>query len=264
MLHTDSLITPSQKRAERRVTLLQLLEAHDSLPIDDLADRVRVSSSTLRRELRDLASEGLVRINTGNVSLASPANEERPFALRTLTNPTEKARIGRAALDLIQNGDTIFISGGTTTLELAKLLPGQRRLTVITNALRVISLLVDQPGIDLVALGGAVRPGEQTLHGHLTELGVAQFRADKFFYGIEAISLQHGLTHSQIAEVSTDRALADAATEMIVLADHSKFGRVAPALVVPLDKVRVIVTDRDLPADTLQGLQSRAIRVILA
>jgi DeoR/GlpR family transcriptional regulator of sugar metabolism len=246
------------------VALLQLLEGHGTLSIDDLARRIEVSNSTLRRELRDLAAEGVVRVSTGNVSLTSLSKEERPFALRALINRAEKARIGRAALELVHNGDTVFISGGTTTLELAKLLPGQRRLTVITNALRVVDLLVDQPGIDLVALGGAVRPGEQTLHGHLTELGVAQFRADKLFYGIEAVSLQHGLTHSQITEVSTDRALANAATQTIVLADHTKFGQVAPALVMPIEKVHVIVTDRDLPPEVLQGLRSRAIHVILA
>ena len=258
------MLSTSQKRVERRAALLQLLQGHATLSIDDLARRVKVSNSTLRRELHDLAAEGLVRVNTGNVSLASPSNEERPFALRALSNRAEKARIGRAALDLVQNGDTVFISGGTTTLELAKLLPGQRRLTVITNAVRVLNLLADQPGIDLVTLGGAVRPGEQTMHGHLTELGVAQFRADKLFFGIEAISLQHGLTHSQIPEVSTDRALVGAATQTIVLADHTKFGQVAPALVVPLEKIQVIVTDRDLPADVLQGLRARSIQVILA
>src|SRR5512139_1726663 len=126
------MLSTSQKRAERRVALLQLLQEHNTLSIDDLARRVKVSNSTLRRELRDLGAEGLVRVSTGNVSLASPSLEERPFPLRALINRTEKARIGRAALDLVQNGDTVFISGGTTTLELAKLLPGQRRLTVIT------------------------------------------------------------------------------------------------------------------------------------
>lgn len=258
------MLGPSLKHAERRVTVLQLLSEHDALPIDNLAGRLQVSSSTVRRELRDLAAEGLVRVSTGMVSLASSSNEERPFALRALVNRPEKIRIGRAALDLVQNGDTVIISGGTTTLELAKLLPGQRRLTVITNALRVAGLLVDQAGIDLVTLGGAVRPGEQTLHGHLTEMGAAQFRADKFFYGIEAVSLQHGLTHSQVTEVISDRAMASAATQTVVLADHTKFGRVAPALVVPLDGVHVIVTDRDLPADIIQGLRAKAIHVILA
>jgi len=255
---------PSSKHAERRVTVLHLLAGHDSLSIDELAGRLTISSSTLRREVRDLATEGLVRVNTGLVSLASLSAEEGPFALRALTNRDEKSRIGRAALDLVQNGDTIFISGGTTTLELARLLPGQRHATVITNALRVVSLLVDQPGLDLVVLGGVVRPGEQTLHGHLTAMGVAEFRADKLFYSIEAVSLQHGLTHSQIAEVSTDRALANAATRTIVLADHTKFGRVAPALVMPLEKVSTIVTDSELPVEIANDLRSRAIQVILA
>jgi DeoR family transcriptional regulator, aga operon transcriptional repressor len=258
------MVPSSRKRIERQTALLHVLQSNGSIPIDDLARQLDVSSSTLRRELHNLATQSLVTITIGKVSLASPSNEERPFALRTLLNSEEKVRIGRMALDLVHNGDTIFIAGGTTTFEFARLLPYQRRVTVITNALRVVDLLVDQPGIDLVALGGAVRPGEQTLHGHLTDWGVAQFRADKLFYGIEAISLQHGLTHSQIVEVSTDRAFANAATQTIILADHTKFGKVAPALVMPLEKVHVIVTDRDLAPEIVEGLCAKGIKVILA
>ena len=257
------MLTSSRKRIERKSALLHVLQMVDSIPVDDLARQTGVSSSTLRRELRPLVNDSLVTVSVGKVSLSKPNNEERPFALRALLNSDEKVRIGQAALGLVQNGDTIFIAGGTTSLELARLLPGQRRVTVITNALRVVDLLVDQPGIDLVTLGGAVRPGEQTLHGHLTDWGVSQFRADKLFYGIEAISLQHGLTHSQIVEVSTDRALASAATQTIILADHSKFGKVAPALVMPLEQVHVIVTGRDLPAEILEALRKKGIQVIL-
>jgi len=258
------MLSSSHKRIERKAALLHFLQKNESIPIDELAQQMEVSSSTLRRELRDLVNESLVTVTIGKVSLATPSNEERPFALRSLLNGEEKVRIGRVALELVHNGDTIFIAGGTTTLEFARLLPCQRRLTVITNALRVVDLLVDRPGIDLIALGGAVRPGEQTLHGHLTDWGVAQFRADKLFYGIEAISLQHGLTHSQIVEVSTDRAFASAATQTIILADHTKFGKVAPALVMPLEKVHVIVTDRDLAPDIVDSLSAKGIRVILA
>ena len=258
------MVTSSRKRIERQMALLHVLQKNGPIPIDDLAHRLDVSSSTLRRELRNLAAQSLVTITIGKVSLATISNEERPFALRSLLNSEEKVRIGWKALELVQNGDTIFIAGGTTTLEFARLLPGQRRVTVITNALRVVDLLVDQPGIELIALGGAVRPGEQTLHGHLTDWGVAQFRADKLFYGIEAISLQHGLTHSQIVEVSTDRAFANAATQTIILADHTKFGKVAPALVMPLEKVHVIVTDRDLAQDIAESLISLGIKVIQA
>ena len=151
----------SRKRNERKITVLQVLQSTEAVPITELARRLQVSSSTLRRELRDLSGEGLISVSVGKVSLATPSNEERPFVLRTLLDSEEKKRIGRAALDLVQNGDTIFIAGGTTTLELARLLPCQRRVTVITNALRVVDLLVDQTGIDLIVLGGALRSGER-------------------------------------------------------------------------------------------------------
>ena len=255
--------TSSNKRIDRKVGLIRLIQDNEPIAVNDLAKLTGLSPSTLRRELRQLVDDKLLKLNVGQVALAT-SSEEMPFAFRKMLNIEVKSRIARASLDLIQNGETIFIAGGTTTLELARLLPRQRRLTVITNALRVANLLVDVPGIDLVLLGGAVRPGEQTMHGHLTEWGVQQFRADKLFYGTEAINLQHGITHSQIVEVSTDRALAEAATQVIVLADHTKFGRVAPALVLPFEKVHILVTDKDLPADTLEGLHAKNIQVILA
>jgi DeoR/GlpR family transcriptional regulator of sugar metabolism len=253
----------SNKSVARKVTLLRVLQENEPISVNDLAQVAGLSQSTLRRELRLLVEERLVKLNVGQVTLAT-SSEEMPYAFRVMLNIDAKIKIARASLDLIQNGETIFLAGGTTTLELARLLPHQRRLTVITNTLRVANLLVDVQGIDLIVLGGVVRLGEQTMHGHLTELGVHQFRADKLIYGSEAISLQHGITHSQIVEVSTDRALANAATQVIILADHTKFGKVAPALVLPFEKVHVIVTDKDLPIDTLEGLRAKNIRVILA
>jgi DeoR family transcriptional regulator, aga operon transcriptional repressor len=251
------------KRADRKAGLVQLLQENEPISIPDLAQVSGLSQSTLRRDLHRLADDGLVRVNVGQVALAS-SSEEKPFAFRSMINIEVKQRIARAGLDLIQNGETIFISGGTTTLELARLLPRQRRLTVITNTLRVADLLVDVPGIDLIVLGGAVRPGEQTMHGHLAEWGVQQFRADKLFYGVEAINIHHGVTHSQIVEVATDRALANAATQVIVLADHTKFGRVAPAFVLALEKIHILICDGNLPKETLQSLKSKNVQVILA
>jgi DeoR/GlpR family transcriptional regulator of sugar metabolism len=255
---------PSDKRSDRMIEIIRHLQADEQIALDALADRLEVSESTLRRDLREIEKSGYVTITAGKVSLSSRPGDEMPFPLRELNNQDEKHRIARAALGLIQNGETIFISGGTTTLELARMIPGQRRVTVITNSLRVANILVDQWGIDLVILGGKVRPDEQTLHGHLTEWGAQQMRADKFFYGIQAVSPVHGLTHGQLVEVSTDRALADAATQVIVLVDHTKFGKVAPALVLPLNKVNILITGKELSREYLDGLQSQNVQVLLA
>jgi DeoR family transcriptional regulator, aga operon transcriptional repressor len=254
----------SQRKVQRKSQLLRLLSQHGSVSIEDLANKVGVSTSTLRRELHELIDSGVVSLHAGNVELIATSETEYPFHARLLMNPEEKKRIAVAALQIIQNGEVIFMAGGTTTLELARLLPGQRRLTVITNVIHIANLLVDQPNINLVILGGDVRPYEQTMHGLLTEGAIQQLRADKFFYGVQAISLQHGITHSQLQEVSTDRALAAAATKTIVLADHSKFDRLAPALVLPLDKVHVIVTGRETASEFVEPLRERGMTVIAA
>jgi DeoR/GlpR family transcriptional regulator of sugar metabolism len=254
----------SQRRAQRKSQLLRILSQNGALSVEELAVKLSISPSTLRRELHELIESGVVSLRAGITELIAPSETEFPFHARLLMNLEEKRRIAAAALELIHNGEVIFMAGGTTTLELARLLPGRRRLTVITNVLHIANLLVDQPNISLVILGGIVRPNEQTMHGLLTEAGIQQLRADKFFYGVQAISLQHGITHSQLQEVSTDRALAAAATQTIVLVDHSKFERLAPALVLPFEKVHVIVTGKETARDYIEPLREMGINVISA
>lgn len=259
---TNAPLNPSL--SPRQKAILAALANRQPAALRALADCLQLSDSTLRREVSALAALGLVQRQFGKVSLAFTAEGDAPLRLRMTINEDEKRRIARAALELVRPGETIFISGGSTTLELARLLPGRRQLTVLTNALLVANLMVDQPGIKLIVLGGALRSDEQTLHGHLTLYGAEQLHADKLFYGIEAISLEHGLTHSQLVEVSTDRALIQAANQTIVLADHTKFGRVAPARVIPLSGVHTLVTGCETLPETITALQQQGVQVIVA
>lgn len=254
----------TKKKVNRKAEILDLLRTQQSTSLQELAERMHTSLSTVRRDLEEMVEEGLVRRKFGSVSMAASPGDETPFALRATLNQAEKKRIARAALELIKNGDTIYISSGTTALELARLLPGQRRVTVITNALRVANLLVDQPGIDLMLLGGALRPDEQTMHGPLTEWGTQQFRAQSMFYGVEAISARHGLTHSQVVEVNTDRAIAQMVNQVIVLVDHTKFERVAPVSVLPIAGVHIVITGQELDLPLVEELQSSGVKVIQA
>ena len=255
---TDLFLTERQKK------IVRALSPDQAISLGELAQAIEISESTLRRELSALVEDGLVERQSGKLLPGYSDASEIPFVIRTTINSDEKKRIARAALELVRNGETIFVPGGTTTLEFARLLPGQRQLTVVTNALPVANLLVSQRGIKLVVLGGEVRRGEQTMHGHLTISGTQELRADKLFYGVEGISLEHGITHSQLIEVSTDRALISASVETILLADHTKFGKVASALVAPLSQVQRIVTGCELDADFVAGLQAQGVQVILA
>jgi DeoR family transcriptional regulator of aga operon len=254
----------AKRQNERQVEILQILLNRQSASVSELAQDMGVSEATLRRNLRMLVETGVVERHAGCVMLSSGSEGDLPLILRASQHRQEKLRIAKMALSLVKNNETVFISGGTTTIELARLLPGQCRLTVITNSLSVACVLVDKPGITLVVLGGEVRPTEQTMHGHLTELGAKQLRTEKLFYGVEAISAQFGVSHSQLKEVSTDRALADAAEKIIVLADHSKLGKFAPAVIVPISRVHQVVTGREAPEEILEALRAQGVEVILA
>ena len=256
-------MAPSKKRVNRKVNLLQFILERESIDLNELANLQGISASTLRRDVHELIGAGYIRFNSGKVEVASTTRDEIPFGLRELVNHDEKQRIALAALELIQNGDTIFISGGTTTLELARLLPGRRRLTMITNSVRNANAVIDKPGSDLVILGGQVRPEEQTMHGHLTEMAVQELRADKFFYGIPAIHPRHGLTHGQTNEIHTDRSIANVVTQIIVLVDHSKFGKVASALVLPLNKIDIIITGQGISTEYQENLHAQNVKVVV-
>jgi DeoR/GlpR family transcriptional regulator of sugar metabolism len=251
------------KQSTRQVEIIRQVQGGGAIGLNELAGKLGISGSTLRRDLRPLEEAGVLSLTAGKVEESRTAGVEMPYTLRMLANREEKQRIARAALELIHNGETVFISGGTTAVALASLLAGQRRLTAITNSLRVANLLLDQPGIELVIVGGRVRSGEQTLHGHLTEWGAQQLRADKLFFGIQAITPQHGLTHAHLVEVSSDRALAESAAQVIVLADHTKFGRVAPAFVLPLSKVNLIITGVETAPEYIEALRAQNVQVLV-
>ena len=174
-----------------------------------------------------------------------------------------KRAIAAAAADLIEDGQTIAISSGTTTLELAWRL-ADRRLTVITNALDVAAALLDRPAIELVVLGGVVRPGMHSTLGHLAELALRELRADTLFMGIGALSSEHGLMNDSIPEILTDRALRSAAHRCVVLADASKLGTVAPAFVFGLDRVDTLITDAGADAREVKAIEAHGVRVIVA
>ena len=135
---------------------------------------------------------------------------------------------------------------------------------MITNSLPVINALAGQEGISLVCLGGMLRESELSFIGHITEQSLAEVRADKVIIGTRAISLEHGLTHEYLPETLTDRAILRAGREVIIVADHSKFGREATVLLAPLSAIHTIVTDAETPADFLKTARKAGIRVILA
>ena len=247
------------REVERRTRLVEHLRTDGRASVAQLATGLGVTPSTIRRDLQRLAREGRLVRTYGGAAMADRV------AGRATDDPAAdaKRRIARAASDLVTDGTTIAIGSGSTALEFARAV-AHRRLTVITNALDVANVLLDRDGIELIVLGGVVRPRMHSMLGHLAELATSELRADTLFMGIGAISVDQGLMNDSVPEILIDRALRRMARSAVVLADASKFAQVAPGFVFGLDEVDVLVTDDALPAPTAAAVRERGVRVIIA
>ena len=246
---------------DRDDRLIEFVRAHGTATVETLSREIGVGPSTIRRDLRRLADEGRLVRTYGGATLADRPGGTTRQATRALA---EKRRVAAAAAGLVRDGQTIVVTSGSTAVEFARQLVGRSDLTVITNSLDVAQTLLDCAGVQLVVLGGVVRPRMHSLLGHLTEQACREMRADTLFMGIGAISLDRGLMNDYMPEILTDRALRSMATSVVVMADSAKFDLVAPALVFGLDEIDVIVTDSDVTAQVVEDLTARHIRVIVA
>lgn len=175
-----------------------------------------------------------------------------------------KECIGRAAAALVADGESVFIGSGSTTTYVARNLVDRKNLTVVTNALTVATKLAAAEGVTVVVAGGMMRASELSLVGHIAEQSLREVRVDKVIMGMQAISLGAGMTNDYLPEVMTDRTIIEMAPELIVVADHTKFGKVASAYIAPVDRVNVLVTDSDTESEMLARLEKMGIRVIVA
>jgi DeoR family transcriptional regulator of aga operon len=251
-------------KAERKEKIRQLVHETGGVTVAELCARFAVSEATIRRDLEELDAKGvLARVHGGALRPDSVAPEP-PIFQRAHEQAEFKDHIGRAAAELIADGETVFLGSGSTVLAVARYLKQRRSLTVISNSLPVINLLADAAGITLVALGGLVRQSELSLIGHIAEQSLAELRADKVVMGIRAVHLEQGLTNDYLPETMTDRAIVRLSPKLILVADHTKFGRTAPAFVAPLSVVDIVVTDSGISAETTHRLAEIGIQVIVA
>ncbi|GAB4490888.1 MAG: DeoR/GlpR family DNA-binding transcription regulator [Anaerolineales bacterium] len=249
---------------ERQTSILSLLARQGRLSVAEIVEQFKVSEATARRDLEALTERGKIQRVHGGALPVKQAQPEAPLLQREQEQFFEKQRIGQAAAALVEDGETVFLASGTTTLEVARHLRARQNLTVITNSLPVMNTLANLPGIKLIGIGGLLRQSELSFVGHIAEQAIAELRADKIILGVHAFSLEHGLTSDYLPETLTDRAILKIGRQVILVADHTKFGRVAPAYLAPLESIHTLVTDSAAPPDFLDALRERGLRVVTA
>jgi DeoR/GlpR family transcriptional regulator of sugar metabolism len=226
----------------RHELILQSLQQHDEVQVSTLATELDCSEMTVRRDLETLERiGGLRRVHGGAVRMYLSA-EEAPYGIRALENSGVKAAIGIATADLLAEGETVILDGGSTAMEVARAI-NDRRLTVMPLALRPVFELDGCPGIKLLLPGGEVRAGELSLIGTLTESAFAELRFDTFVMGICGIDTKAGVTTHLLAEAAVKRAATRTSRRVIAVADASKLGQVAFGHVCDLADLDVLVTD---------------------
>jgi DeoR/GlpR family transcriptional regulator of sugar metabolism len=229
-----------------------------------LARTLGVSEISIRRDLSVLSDRGLVqRIRGGAIMLPQPSPEP-PIIKRLVQQKENKEAIARAAASQIQDGDLIFLGSGSTTAYITQYLTEYQSLTVVTNALNVSTSLAIAPNITVVVLGGMMRHAELSLVGHIAEQSLNEVAFDKAIIGIPAINLKAGLTNNYLPEVVTDRVILNKARQVILIADHTKVGKIASAFVASLDKISVFITDSQTDPEFLEQVRKMGIQVIVA
>lgn len=248
----------------RQLAIAEVIARDGQATVDALCQLFDVSAATIRRDLDELDTQRVVIRTHGGAMRMTQALPELPVLQRGSDQLEAKRRIGKAAAALVPEEATVFLASGTTTLEVARALASRTNLTVITNALNIACLLADAPGITLVICGGVLRRTEQSLLGHLTNYALSELRADMVFIGAHAVSIEHGLSADNLAEVMTDRAILDIGVQRVLVADGSKFGKFATARVAPLSTVHMIISDDALDATLVAQIHAHGVKLIVA
>src|ERR687894_234806 len=250
---------------QRRRAILDELETAGGVSVSALSERLRVSDMTVRRDLEELSARNLLRkVHGGAVPIPKTAAEPH-FVQKQALNRPEKVSIAREASRLVEDGDTVAFSAGTTTWHVAEALRrGREDITFVTNSTN-IALTLQEAGWEKILLsGGSFRTPSDALVGPFADRTLRTLNADVLFLGAHGVHPDAWLTTPNTAEAETDRVLVEAAQRVVVVADHSKLGVVALAKIIPLSRVDVLVTDGEGPEGALGAIRLAGVEVIVA
>jgi DeoR family fructose operon transcriptional repressor len=248
---------------ERQRKIAERVREQGSVRASDLINLFGVTDETIRRDLSRLADLGVLRRAHGG-AVAAPTRAESNFSLRLLEHEQAKIAIARVAAELVTDGSTIIIDSGTTTVHFTRALKSKRNLVVITNAVTNAIELMENPNITVVLTGGLVRPATLGAVGDLAVATLRELHVDQTFLAINSASIEGGLTYPSFEEVAVKRAMIAAGSEVILLADHSKFGHDSLVRVAPLDVLTRIVTSVGIAPDLAAMIREIGIELIVA
>jgi len=249
-------------KEERHHYILDMLRRDGKILAGKLCAELGISEDTMRRDLRELAEAGKLQRVHGGALPASPILPDHDS--RERQSPEAKAAIAHAVLPLLHNGQVILIDSGTTTLQVAKILPHDLRATVITNSPPIATALAEAPLLDVMMLGGRLLKDSLATIGASVIETLSLIRADICLLGICSLHPEVGITTPDLDEAHVKRAMIHSAAEVVALAASNKLGTAAPYVVSPLNELTHLVTEKNASEQTLAPYRALGITIIQA
>lgn len=246
---------------ERRQRIASLLEEQQRVTVPNLSQLFSVSEVTIRKDLAWLEAQKLAVRTHGGAVFANASPTEMGFDVRERLQQQEKDRIGEAAANYVQDGETIALDASTTAVAMTPFLKNKRELTVVTNGLRTGMGLINSPGVSVLVPGGMLRQEALSLVGTWGKAVFQQIHISKVFIGARGFTLKEGLTDINSEEVELKRAMVESAKEVIAIIDHSKWNQIAFATFCPLERIDLIITDPKAPPEMVEQVRSRGIEI---
>ncbi|MGN9839578.1 DeoR/GlpR family DNA-binding transcription regulator [Nonomuraea sp. H19] len=253
---------------QRQQAILELVRQNGGVRVTELVRAFGVSDITIRRDLEMLAERGLLAKVHGGATVVGSAigsTDEPGFAVKSVRQEEEKRAIARHAAALVPPGTAVALSAGTTTWTLAHRLAAVPALTIVTNSVRVADVFQRSGRTDqTVVLTGGVRTPSDALVGPVAVAAIRQLNVDLLFLGVHGMTVRAGFTTPNMMEAETDRALVEAASRLVVLADHTKWGTVGISTIAHLIEADVVVSDTGLPHPAREALAEHSGELVLA
>lgn len=247
---------------ERKAFIQAVLRRDGRVVAKTLSQELKLSEDTIRRDLRELASEGLLQRVHGGALPASPAVAK--FATRQSLGMDGKIAIGKAAALIVRPGQVVFMDGGTTNIQVARNLPPDLQATVVTHSPSVAIELVEHPNVAVELIGGRLFKHSVVAVGATAIEAIARVRADIYFMGVTGIHPDVGLTTGDPEEAAVKRTLSRYAAETVVLASHEKLGAASPFVVIPTGDVGTLIVEADTPEALVAPYRAANVAIIFA
>ena len=247
---------------QRKQHILDILKSEGQVVAKTLAIELGLSEDTIRRDLRELAKEGLLQRVHGGALPASSAIAD--YATRQTIATDGKLAIARAAVKMIQPGQIVILDGGTTTLQLARQLPKTLAATIVTHSPSIAVELVNHPHAEVILIGGRLFKHSVVTVGAAALEALTHIRADIYFMGVTGIHPEAGLSTGDLEEAHMKKALSQHAAETVVLASHEKLGVASPYVIMPVDSISTLIVERNTPKTIAKPYQKLGIEVTRA